>query len=289
MSILLTPATRAIVQGGTGRIGARQTEWMLKAGTRLVGAVTPGKGGTELHGLPVFDSVAEAVERVQANASVSFVPAAYVRGAAMEAVQAGLRLVVVIAEHVPVYDTLEIREACRESGTVMIGPNTPGIITPGVGKLGIMPANVFSRGHLGMLSRSGTLAYEVAGILQAAGIGVTTMVGVGGDPIIGTDMAEYVPYFAADPETKGLLVVGEIGGTQEERLAAALGDHPMPACAYIAGRTAPAGKRMGHAGALMSAHQGSVAQKTGVLERTGIRVAESPRLLPAAIREALAG
>lgn len=287
MSILLTSSTRAIVQGGTGRIGARQTEWMLKAGTCLVGAVTPGKEGADLHGLPVFDSVGEAVERVQANASVSFVPGPHVRAAALEAVEAGLRLIVVIAEHVPVYDTLEIREACRESGAVMIGPNTPGIISPGFGKLGIMPVNVFSPGRLGMLSRSGTLAYEVAGILQAAGMGVTTMVGVGGDPIIGTDMAEFVPWFAADPDTKGLVVVGEIGGTQEERLAAALADYDLPACAYIAGRTAPAGKRMGHAGALMSAKQGSVAQKTEILERAGIRVAASPRLLPATIREGL--
>jgi succinyl-CoA synthetase alpha subunit len=285
VSILLTSNTRAVVQGGTGRIGARQTEWMLKAGTRLVGAVTPGKGGTEIHGLPVFDSVREAVERVRANASVSFVPGPCARAAAMEAVEAGLGLLVVIAEHVPVYDALEIREACRDSGTVMIGPNSPGIISPGYGKLGIMPANVFSPGRFGVLSRSGTLSYEVAAILQAAGIGITTMVGVGGDPIIGTDMAEFVPWFSTDPDTEGLVVVGEIGGTQEERLAEALGGSALPTFAYIAGRTAPPGRRVGHAGALMSRKQGSVAQKTEVLERAGVRVALSPRQLPTLVLE----
>jgi len=288
VSILLTSNTRAIVQGGTGRIGARQTDWMLQAGTRLVGAVTPGKGGLDLHGLPVFDSVAEAVDRVQANASILFVPAAYVKSAALEALEAGIQLLVVIAEHVPVYDTLEIREASRETGAVMIGPNTPGIISPGIGKLGIMPANLFFVGRIGMLSRSGTLSYEVAGILQAAGIGVSTMIGVGGDPVIGTDMHEFVPRFAADPDTEALVIVGEIGGTQEERLAEALEGYDLPVCAYIAGRTAPAGKRMGHAGALMRHGQGSAAQKAEILEDAGIRVAETPGMLPIVLGEALA-
>lgn len=287
MSVLLTSSTRGIVQGGTGRVGSRQTEWMLRAGTKLVGAVTPGKGGTALHGLPVFDSVREAVDAVHADASVLFVPAPQVRAAALEAVEAGLLLVIIVAEHVPLHDALEIREASHERGSVVIGPNSPGIISPGFGKLGIMPADVFSPGHLGLVSRSGTLAYEVSAILQAAGMGITTMVGVGGDPIVGTDMADLVPRFAADPETRGLVVVGEIGGTQEERLAAALAEYDLPTCAYIAGRTAPAGKRMGHAGALITRVESSATEKARCLERAGIRVAASPGGVPAAIRDAL--
>ncbi len=280
MSILLTSRTRAIVQGGTGRIGARQTKWMLEAGTHLVGAVTPGKGGTSVHSLPVFDTVEEAIHRTDANASISFVPAPYVKVAALEAVTAGIRLLVVIAEHVPIYDALELRETCEEVGAVMIGPNTPGIITPGIGKLGIMPANLFSSGGVGMISRSGTLSYEIAGILQKSGIGVTTMVGIGGDPIVGTDMTRLLDFFTSDPETNALVVIGEIGGTQEERLAAALDDCQLPVCAYIAGRTAPAGKRMGHAGALMRGKDGSAASKVKALTDAGALVASAPGDIP---------
>lgn len=288
MSVLLTPRTRAIVQGGTGRIGSRQTEWMLRAGTRLVGAVTPGKGGTTLHGLPVFNCVRESVDAVRPNASVLFVPGSQVRAAALEAIDAGLGLVVIIAEHVPLHDALEVREASRERGSVVIGPNTPGIISPGCGKLGIMPADVFSPGCLGMLSRSGTLAYEVAGILQAAGMGVTTLIGVGGDPIVGTDMADFVPRFATDPDTRGLVVVGEIGGGQEERLAETLAQHRLPTCAYIAGRSAPAGRRMGHAGALIRRAQGTAAEKARCLGQAGVLIAASPGDIPAGMRDALA-
>ncbi|MGD9675155.1 MAG: succinate--CoA ligase subunit alpha [Candidatus Bipolaricaulia bacterium] len=287
MSILLTAGTRAIVQGGPGRVGARQTEWMLRAGTRLVGAVTPGKGGTDLHGLPVYDSVAEAVERTGADASILFVPAAGVRGAVLEAADAGVGLVVVIAEHVPVHDALEAREACREAGCVMIGPNSPGIISPGIGKLGIMPADAFAVGRLGMISRSGTLAYEVAAVLQSMGMGVSTMIGIGGDPVLGTDMADLVPRFVADPDTDALVVVGEIGGTQEERLATLPELSSLPVCAFLAGYTAPFGRPMGHAGAVMSSAQGSAARKAGVLERAGVRVAKSPRGLAEMLREAV--
>jgi len=280
MSILLTPSTCAIVQGGTGRIGSKQTEWMLKAGTRLVAGVTPGKGGTALHGLPVFDNMEEAVHETQANATVLFVPARYVRGATLEAIDAGIRLLVVIAEHVPVHDVLEVREVCQDAGVVMIGPNTPGIISPGIGKLGIMPANLFSAGCVGIISRSGTLSYEVAGILQRAGIGVSTMVGIGGDPVVGIDMIELLPMFLSDPDTKALVVVGEIGGSQEERLAAALEECDLPVCAYIAGRTAPSGKRMGHAGALMRGEQGSADGKQEALRSAGAQVARSPSEIP---------
>jgi succinyl-CoA synthetase alpha subunit len=280
MSVLLTPTTCAIVQGGTGRIGSKQTEWMLEAGTRLVAGVTPGKGGTTLHGLPVFDSVEEAVHETQADATVLFVPAPYVRGAALEAIAAGIRLLGVIAEHVPVHDVLEIREACQDAGAVMVGPNTPGIISPGIGKLGIMPANLFSTGCVGMISRSGTLSYEVAGILQQAKIGVSTMVGIGGDPVVGTDMIDLLPMFLSDPDTKALVVVGEIGGSQEERLAVALEECDLPVCAYIAGRTAPSGKRMGHAGALMREDQGSAEGKKETLRAAGAQVARSPSEIP---------
>lgn len=280
MSILLTSTTRAIVQGGTGRIGSKQTEWMIKAGTPLVAGVTPGKGGSTLHGLPVFDTVKGAVRETKTNASVLFVPAPHVRRAALEAIRAGIRLLVVIAEHVPVHDSLEVREACREAGAVMIGPNTPGVISPGIGKLGIMPANLFSTGSVGMISRSGTLSYEVAGILQKAGIGISTMVGIGGDPVVGTDMAELLPMFVSDLDTEAIVVVGEIGGNQEERLAEALHGTDFPVCAYVAGRAAPSGKRMGHAGALIRGHQGSTEGKEKALQRAGARVTRLPSDLP---------
>lgn len=277
MSILLTPETRAVVQGGTGRIGRIQTQWMLDAGTPLVAGVTPGRGGELLHGLPVFDTMREAVEKTQANASILFVPAPHVRNAAIETLEAGIRFLIVVAEHVPIHDALEIREVSRGLGAMTIGPNTPGVITPGVGKLGIMPASLFSTGSVGMISRSGTLSYEVAGILQKTGFGISTMVGIGGDPVIGTDMVDLLPMFAADPQTAALLVVGEIGGTQEERLAEALKAVDLPVCAYIAGRTAPSGRRMGHAGALMRDQEGSVDNKTLALGDAGVLIARTPQ------------
>ena len=260
---------------------------MLAAGTRLFGCVTPGKGGADLHGLPVFDSVREAVDQLQVDASVVFVPASQVLRAVTAALEGGIRLVIVIAEHVPVHDALEIREASHEAGAVVVGPNTPGIISPGIGKLGIMPSSAFSAGRVGMLSRSGTLAYEVASILQAAGIGISTMVGVGGDPVVGVDMAELIPYFSADPETDAVVVVGEVGGSQEERVAEALRECGLPGCAYLAGRTAPLGRRVGHAGAFMTSAQGSVVRKTEVLVSCGIPVAGTPRQVAALVRQAL--
>ena len=280
MSILLAPETRAVVQGGTGRIGRVQTQWMLDAGTPLVAGVTPGRGGEFLHGLPVFDTMGEAVEKSQANASILFVPAPYVRNAAIEALEAGIRFLIVVAEHVPIHDALELREASRGLGAMMIGPNTPGVITPGVGKLGIMPASLFSTGSVGMVSRSGTLSYEVAGILQETGFGISTMVGIGGDPVIGTDMVDLLPMFAADPQTTALLIVGEIGGTQEERLAEALEAVDFPVCAYIAGRTAPSGRRMGHAGALMRGQEGSVNNKNLALGDAGVLIARTLQEIP---------
>jgi succinyl-CoA synthetase alpha subunit len=262
---------------------------MLEAGTKLVAVVTPGKAGATVHDLPVFDTVAEAVAAQQANASILFVPAPNVRSAALEAIQAGIRLLVVVAEHVPVHDALLIREKAKQAEVVLIGPNTPGIISPDFGKLGIMPASLFSPGRIGMISRSGTLSYEVAGILQKAGYGVSTMVGIGGDPVVGTDMTDLLPMFAADPATDALVVVGEIGGGQENRLAEALGTLSIPVCAYIAGTTAPSGKRMGHAGAMMTEESASVERKTQVLKEAGALVARYPGELPSLLARLLPG
>lgn len=287
MAIFLTQDTRAIVQGITGRVARVQTRWMLECGSPLVAGVTPGRGGERVHGLPVYDTVAEAVQRHGANASVIFVPAARALVAVEEAVDAGLELVVLISENVPVLDAVRARERARAAGSVLIGPNTPGLISPGIGKLGLMPVGLFSPGPVGIVSRSGTLSYEVAGQLTEAGLGQSTVVGIGGDPVVGLDLGEVLRAFADDPRTEAVVIVGEIGGVQEENAAPVVATMGKPVVAYVAGRTAPPGRRMGHAGAIIAGDRGTVESKVRALREAGARVTSSPAEIVRALAEAL--
>lgn len=289
MAILLTSETRAIIQGITGRVGAAQAKWMLDYGTNLVAGVTPGQGGASVHGVPVYDDVAEAVERHGANATVIFVPAAMAKDAVFEAIEAGIRLVVFVTEHVPVRDAMQVRRKANEAGAVVLGPNTPGIITPGVGKLGIMPGNMFAPGRIGVVSRSGTLSYEVSGHMNAHGFGQSTLVGIGGDPVICTDLVDVLAAFDEDETTEAVVVVGEIGGDAEERAASFIAKMKKPVVAYIAGKTAPKGRRMGHAGAIIAGEgeRGTAESKMKTLSEAGALIAESPADVPIMLKRAL--
>ncbi len=288
MSILLDSETRAVVQGITGRIGSTQTGWMLEYGTRLVAGVTPGRGGETVHGLPVYDDVYETVEKHGANATVLFVPAPFIRNAVLEAIDAGLKLVVAVPEHVPLHDVLQMKDAAEKNGIWLLGPNTPGIISPGIGKLGIMPGNMFSEGEIGIISRSGTLSYEMAGLLKEVGLGQSTMVGVGGDPVVGSRMVKILQQFESDPGTEMVIIVGEIGGSSEEEAAEFIKEMKKPVIAYIAGRTAPSGRRMGHAGAIISKKgQGTVESKINAFEKAGAMVALKPSDVTRLIKECL--
>ncbi|VBB42145.1 Succinyl-CoA ligase (ADP-forming) subunit alpha 2 [uncultured Desulfatiglans sp.] len=277
MSILLDGDTRVIVQGITGKIGQVQTYWMLEYGTAVVGGVTPGKGGSTVEGLPVFDRVAEAVEKTGANASVFFVPAAFVLDAFYETVDAGVKFIVVVPEHVPVHDVMKMRAYAREKGVFALGPTTPGILVPGKGKMGIMPASLFSPGRVGIISRSGTLSYEFAGILSQKEVGQSTVVGMGADPVALTNLPDILKLFQEDEDTDGVIIVGEVGGEQEERAAEYIaGQMTKPVAAYIAGRFSPQGKRMGHAGAIVRGSAGTVQGKTDALKAAGVTVLKSP-------------
>jgi len=285
MSILVNRDTRVIVQGITGRDGSFHTGKMLEYGTNVVGGVTPGKGGETVHGdIPVFDTVREAVEQTGADASVIFVPARFAKQALLEASTAPLKLVVCITEGIPTLDVVEAREALIANGTRLIGPNCPGVTSPGACKLGIMPSQIFKPGKIGVMSRSGTLTYEIVSTLSAAGLGQSTCVGIGGDPVIGTRYVDLLSEFEADPNTEAIVMVGEIGG-QDEIAAAEFFRQRMtkPIVAFIAGLTAPAGKRMGHAGALVGGEDETAASKIAKLEAAGIPVArlisEVPHLL----------
>ncbi len=283
MGILVGKDTVALVQGITGREGSFHTKLMLEYGTRIVAGVTPGKGGSEVHGVPVYDTVKEALEKhPEINASIIFVPAPFAPDAIYEAVDAGLKVVVVITEGIPVHDAIKAINYARSKGVYVIGPNTPGIITPGECKLGIMPARFFKPGEVGIVSRSGTLTYEIAAALMKHGYGHSTALGIGGDPVTGLDFIEVVQLFEKDPKTKAIVVIGEIGGDAEERLAAYIKKHGMkkPIVAYIAGRTAPPGKRMGHAGAIISMGIGDAKSKIKALNSAGIPVAEKPSDVP---------
>ncbi|MGI6574859.1 MAG: succinate--CoA ligase subunit alpha [bacterium] len=287
MSILLTPNTRAVIQGITGRIGSVQAKWMLEAGTNIVAGVTPGRGGQEVLGVPVYDTVWETVEKHGANATVIFAPAPFTKNAVLEAIAAGVKLVVAVPEHVPVADAMEMREKAKAAGVILLGPTTPGIISPGIGKLGIMPANMFKRGRIGVISRSGTLSYEAAGYLNDAGLGESTVLGIGGDPVIGADIADYLQAFEADAETDAVVLVGEIGGAAEEAAAPFIKSMTKPVVAYIAGRSAPPGRRMGHAGAIIQRGVGTVASKTEALTGAGAMVAKSLAEVPQLLRKML--
>jgi succinyl-CoA synthetase alpha subunit len=277
MSILIDDSTRVIVQGITGRIGSAQTHWMLEYGTRVVGGVTPGKGGTTVEGLPVFDSVLEAVKETGANASVFFVPAAFVLDAFLETIDAGIKLIVVVPEHIPVQDVIKMRSYAIEKGVFALGPTTPGILSPGKGKMGIMPASLFAPGRVGIISRSGTLSYEFAGILSEVNVGQSTVVGMGADPVVLRNLADILELFEHDNDTDAIIVVGEVGGEQEEKAAGFISRRmTKPVAAYIAGRQSPQGKRMGHAGAIVRGTAGTVVGKQEELKAAGVEILESP-------------
>ena len=277
MAVLLTRRSRVVVQGITGHQGQFHTRAMLDFGTKVVAGTSPGKAGTKVEGVRVFDSVQEAVTKRRANASIIFVPAPYTKDAAIEAMEAGLKLVVIITERIPFLDTLEFIPYARTKGAVVIGPNCPGIITPGEAKMGIMPSHIFKAGDVGVISRSGTLTYEIVNAMTQGGFGQSTCVGIGGDPIIGTNTLEALELFQADRKTKRIVVVGEIGGTAEEEAAAYIRKRvTKPVVAYIAGRTAPPGKRMGHAGAIIQGIMGTAESKVKAFNDAGVPVAEYP-------------
>ncbi|MBM4116313.1 succinate--CoA ligase subunit alpha [bacterium] len=277
MSIFVDQATRLIVQGITGRDGGFHTEQMQAYGTRVVGGVTPGKGGQQACGVPVFDTVSEAVRATGANASVIFVPANVAADAILEAVAGGIRTVVCITEGIPVRDMNAVMPRVRAAGVRLIGPNCPGLISPGQCKVGILPGNIVRPGKVGLVSRSGTLTYEVVYHLTAAGLGQSTCIGIGGDPVIGTNFIDCLAAFQADPATAAVVMIGEIGGTDEEEAAAHIKEKvTLPVVAFIAGRTAPPGKRMGHAGAIIAGGSGTAADKIASLRAAGVPVAEIP-------------
>ncbi len=277
MSILLNRDTRVLVQGITGRVGRAQTKWMLEYGTNIVAGVTPGKGGEEVEGVPVYNSVAQAVSERKAEASVFFVPPAAVKDAAIETIDAGIRLIVVVTEHVPVHDAMEIKDYASGRNVQLLGPTSPGIITPGEAKMGIMPGNMFQPGRIGVISRSGTLAYEICVDLAESGLGQSTVVGMGADPVPFTGMSELLALFDTDPSTDLVVIVGEVGGTQEEHAAQFIaGRMKKPVVAYIAGHSVPEGKRMGHAGAIVQGDRGTTKSKISAFQEAGVDVAEYP-------------
>jgi succinyl-CoA synthetase alpha subunit len=277
MSILVNKNTRLIVQGITGREGMFHAEQMIAYGTNVVGGVTPGKGGQWSVGVPVFDSVRDAVRATEANTSIIYVPAAFSPDAVMEAVDAGISLVVCITEGIPTLDMVKVRAYVDQSDARLIGPNCPGLITPGQAKVGIMPGHIHIPGNVGVVSRSGTLTYEVVAALTARGIGQSTAVGIGGDPIIGSTFIDILQLFENDPDTEQVVMIGEIGGTDEEEAAHFIREYmTKPVTGFIAGQTAPPGKRMGHAGAIISGGKGTAAEKVQALEAAGVRMAKQP-------------
>lgn len=278
MAILVGKETRAIVQGMTGSQGSFHTPLMLEYGTKIVAGVTPGRGGTEAHGIPVFDTVQEAADRFRTNASIIFVPAPFAKDAALESIDVGLNPVIVITEGIPVKDEIQMMEVAKLKGTTIIGPNTPGIITPSQCKLGIMPGHIFKQGSVGLVSRSGTLTYEIAASLTNAGLGQSTCLGIGGDPVVGLNFVDVLEMFRKDPKTKAIAMIGEIGGNAEETAAEYIKKtkYPKPIAAYIAGRAAPPGKRMGHAGAIIMGKTGTAETKIEALRNAGVKVALKP-------------
>ena len=277
MSILVNKNTRLIVQGITGREGMFHAEQMIAYGTNVVGGVTPGKGGQWSVGVPVFDSVRDAVRATEANTSIIYVPAAFSSDAILEAVDAGISLVVCITEGIPTLDMVKVRAYVDQSDARLIGPNCPGLITPGQAKVGIMPGHIHIPGNVGVVSRSGTLTYEVVAALTGRGIGQSTAVGIGGDPIIGSTFIDILRLFEDDPDTEQVVMIGEIGGTDEEEAARFIQEYmSKPVTGFIAGQTAPPGKRMGHAGAIISGGKGTAAEKVQALEAAGVRMAKQP-------------
>ena len=288
MSILINKDTKVIVQGITGRDGSFHAAKMKEYGTQVVGGTSPGKGGQEVDGIPVFNTVKDAVAATGANTSIIFVPAPFAKDAMLEAIDGGIRLVVCITEGVPVMDAVEAQRYARIKGVQVIGPNCPGLISPGESMVGIMPANIFKKGHTGVISRSGTLTYEVVYDLVQGGLGISTAVGVGGDPVVGLYFEDLLQMFQDDPDTDSIAMIGEIGGDAEERAAQFIKAHvTKPVVVFISGRQAPPGKQMGHAGAIISGGSGSAEGKIKALESVGVPVANETRELPGLLKERL--
>ena len=289
MAILVTEkGLPVIVQGITGHQGSFHAMQMKAFGTNVVGGVTPGKGGTDVGGIPVFDSVKQAVNKTGARASVVFVPAPYAPDAVIEAIDAGIQLVVIITEHIPFHDMTKLKLYAKLMGARIVGPNGPGITSVGIAKLGIMPNSIFRKGPVGVVSRSGTLTYEIVNTISESGLGETTVIGIGGDQIVGTTMQEAVRMFEKDDETKAIVVVGEIGGTAEEETAEIIKKEvSKPVVAFIAGRFAPPGKRMGHAGAIITGNRGTAQSKIQAFQEAGVSVASRPSEIPVLIKQKL--
>ena len=289
MAVLVDAGTRVICQGFTGAQGTFHSEQAIAYGTKMVGGVTPGKGGTTHLGLPVFDTVAEATAALAPDASVIYVPAPFAADAILEAVDAGVALVVCITEGIPVLDMVRVKRALAGTGTRLVGPNCPGVITPGACKIGIMPGHIHRCGGVGIVSRSGTLTYEAVGQTSAAGLGQSTCIGIGGDPVAGTDFIDCLALFAADPETEAIVMIGEIGGTAEEKAAAFVRAERFakPVVGFVAGRTAPPRRRMGHAGAIVAGGKGRAEDKIDAMRGAGITVVDSPAAIGATVRDVL--
>lgn len=289
MSILINKDTQLIVQGITGRDGAFHALKMKAYGTRVVAGISPGKGGQVIEGIPVFNTVVEARNATGANASVIFVPAPFAADAILEASYAGVELVVIITEGVPVRDMIRVMPIARQNGTKLIGPNCPGLITPEESLIGILPGNIFRKGNVGLMSRSGTLTYEVVNLLTESGMGQTTCIGIGGDPVAGLYYQDLLQMFEEDPDTRGVVLIGEIGGDAEEKAARFIKAHmTKPVVAFIAGQTAPPGKRMGHAGAIISSGSGTAEEKISAFAEAGVPVAKEPSLIPGMLRKLMA-
>lgn len=281
MSILINKSTRLIVQGITGRDGLFHTRKMKAYGTNVVGGTSPGKGGSDADGIPVFNTMYEAVAQTQANTSIIFVPARFAADAIMEAADAGIRLIICIAEGIPTLDVIKAHRFVEQKGAMLIGPNCPGLISPGKSLVGILPGQIFKEGNVGVISRSGTLTYETVYHLTANGMGQSTAVGIGGDPVVGLHYRQLLDMFQEDPETDAIVLIGEIGGNAEEQAAEYIRKHiSKPVVAFIAGQSAPPGKQMGHAGAIISGSSGSAKEKIEALEAAGIRVAQEPSDIP---------
>jgi succinyl-CoA synthetase alpha subunit len=290
MAIWVNNDTRLVVQGITGKEGTFHALGCRDYGTKVVAGVTPGKGGETVEGIPVFDSVADAREATGANASMIFVPPPFAADAIMEAAAAGIELVVCITEGIPVNDMLKVKAFLRDNPTRLIGPNCPGVISPGMAKIGIMPGHIHKQGRIGVVSRSGTLTYEAVWQLSNLDLGQSTCVGIGGDPINGTNFIDVFEQFAKDPDTDGVVMIGEIGGNAEEAAAAWIqANYKKPVVGFIAGRTAPPGRRMGHAGAIISGGKGTAAEKFAALKAAGIHVVESPAAMGETMKKALGG
>ena len=288
MSILINKDTRLIVQGITGRDGSFHATKMKEYGTNVVGGTSPGKAGQEVAGIPVFNTVRNAVEATNANTSVIFVPAAFAKDAMLEAADAGIKLIICITEGVPTLDVVEAYRYIQIKGAQLIGPNCPGLISPGESMVGIMPTNIFKKGHTGVISRSGTLTYQVVASLTAEGMGQSSAIGVGGDPIVGLYFQELLEMFQNDPETDSIAIIGEIGGDAEERAAEYIKKYvTKPVVAFISGREAPKGKQMGHAGAIISSGSGTAAEKVAAFEAAGIPVARETHEIPTLLKQKL--